>query len=56
MAEDGVVAEDAISALEKLTQYDIAAIITYLGGLFDTEPNKNLDEVIAHRKLYSYRR
>lgn len=56
MAEDGVVAEDAVSALEKLTEYDIAAIITYHGGLFDTEPDKNLDEVIAHRKLYSYRR
>ena len=38
------------------TEYDIAAIITYHGGLFDTEPGKNLYEVIAHRKLYSYRR
>jgi hypothetical protein len=26
------------------------------GGLFNTEPGKNLYEVIAHRKLYSYRR
>jgi glyoxylase-like metal-dependent hydrolase (beta-lactamase superfamily II) len=56
MAEDGVVADDAVSALQKLAEYDLAAIITYHGGLFDTEPNKNLDEVIAHRKLYSYRR
>jgi glyoxylase-like metal-dependent hydrolase (beta-lactamase superfamily II) len=56
MAEDGVVADDAVSALQKLTEYDLAAIITYHGGVFDTEPNKNLNEVIAHRKLYSYRR
>jgi glyoxylase-like metal-dependent hydrolase (beta-lactamase superfamily II) len=54
MSEDGVNANDAINALNKLVDYDIMNIITYHGGLFNDKPNERIKEVIRDRKLYSY--
>jgi glyoxylase-like metal-dependent hydrolase (beta-lactamase superfamily II) len=56
MSEDGVNANDAINSLKKLYDYDIVAIITYHGGLFNDRPNDRIKEVIRDKKLYSYRK
>lgn len=54
MSEDGVNANDAINALNKLNSYDIENIITYHGGLFNDKPNEAIRAVIRDGKFYSY--